>query len=222
VAGTRPSAPGYVQTFNILEGLVIAVDTKDRYTRRHSEDVARYADFLARRLDLDADTRHAIHSAALLHDIGKIGIPDAILHKPGRLTDEEFAISKEHVALGDSIVRELPDNDLIRAGIRHHHERWDGRGYLDGLAAEEIPLVARILSVGDAFSAMTTTRAYRKGLTTEEALTRLEEAAGSQLDPRLVEIFVRGIRSEADAPLPAEPTRVTAAQAILVPGRQVA
>jgi HD-GYP domain-containing protein (c-di-GMP phosphodiesterase class II) len=82
--------------------------------------------------------------------------------------------------------------------------------------------VARILSVGDAFSAMTTTRAYRKGLTTEEALTRLEEAAGSQLDPRLVEIFVRGIRSEADAPLPAEPTRVTAAQAILVPGRQVA
>ena len=222
VAGTRSSAPGYVQTFNILEGLVIAVDTKDRYTRRHSEDVARYADFLARRLDLDADTRHAIHSAALLHDIGKIGIPDAILHKPGRLTDEEFAISKEHVALGDSIVRELPDNDLIRAGIRHHHERWDGRGYLDGLAAEEIPLVARILSVGDAFSAMTTTRAYRKGLTTEEALTRLEEAAGSQLDPRLVEIFVRGIRSEADAPLPAEPTRVTAAQAILIPGRQVA
>jgi HD-GYP domain-containing protein (c-di-GMP phosphodiesterase class II) len=126
------------------------------------------------------------------------------------------------VALGDSIVRELPDNDLIRAGIRHHHERWDGRGYLDGLAAEEIPLVARILSVGDAFSAMTTTRAYRKGLTMEEALTRLEEAAGSQLDPRLVEIFVRGIRSEADAPLPAEPTRVTAAQAILIPGRQVA
>jgi HD-GYP domain-containing protein (c-di-GMP phosphodiesterase class II) len=126
------------------------------------------------------------------------------------------------VALGDSIVRELPDTDLIRAGIRHHHERWDGRGYLDGLAAEEIPLVARILSVGDAFSAMTTTRAYRKGLTMEEALTRLEEAAGSQLDPRLVEIFVRGIRSEADAPLPAEPTRVTAAQAILIPGRQVA
>jgi diguanylate cyclase (GGDEF)-like protein len=222
VAETRRPVPGYVQTFNILEGLVIAVDTKDRYTRRHSEDVARYADFLACRLDLDADTRRAIHSAALLHDIGKIGIPDAILHKPGRLTDEEFAISKEHVALGDSIVRDLPDNDLIRAGIRHHHERWDGRGYIDGLAAEEIPLVARILAVGDAFSAMTTTRPYRKSLTVDEALTRLNDAAGSQLDPRLVEIFVRDIRSAADAPLPAEPTPVTAAQAILVPGRQVA
>jgi HD-GYP domain-containing protein (c-di-GMP phosphodiesterase class II) len=214
--------PAYVQTFNILEGLVIDVDTKDRYTRRHSEDVARYADFLACRLDLDADTKRAIHSAALLHDIGKIGMPDAILHKPGRLTDEEFAISKEHVALGDSIVRDLPDNDLIRAGIRHHHERWDGRGYIDGLAAEEIPLVARILAVGDAFSAMTTTRTYRKGLAMEEALIRLEAAAGGQLDPRLVEIFVRGIRSEADAPLPAESARVATAQAILIPGRQVA
>ena len=96
--------------------------------------------------------------AGLLHDIGKIGIPDTILRKPGRLTDDEYAIVKQHVALGDAIVRDLPDIDLIRAGIRHHHERWDGRGYLDELAGEEIPLVARILAVGDAFSAMTTTR----------------------------------------------------------------
>jgi diguanylate cyclase (GGDEF)-like protein len=222
VAEARPPAPGFAQTFNILEGLVIAIDTKDRYTRRHSDDVARYADFLALRLELDPDTRRAIHNAGLLHDIGKIGIPDSILHKPGRLTDEEFAIFKQHVALGDAIVRDLPDIDLIRAGIRHHHERWDGRGYLDGLAGEEIPLVARILAVGDAFSAMTTTRTYRKSLTVEEALKRLEEAAGGQLDPRLVGIFVGGIQSAADAPLPAEPTPVTAVQALLVPGRQVA
>jgi diguanylate cyclase (GGDEF)-like protein len=222
VAEAQPPAPGYLKTFNILEGLVIAVDTKDRYTGRHSEDVARYADFLARRLDLDASTRRAIHNAGLLHDIGKIGIPDAILHKPGRLTDDEFAVFKQHVALGDAIVRDLPDLDLIRAGIRHHHERWDGQGYLDGLAGEEIPLVARILAVSDAFSAMTTTRPYRKGLPVEEALTRLGDAGGSQLDPRLVEIFVKGIRSEADAPLPAEPTSVAALPALQVPGRQVA
>jgi len=161
-------------------------------------------------------------NAGLLHDIGKIGIPDAILHKPGRLTDDEFAVFKQHVALGDAIVRDLPDLDLIRAGIRHHHERWDGQGYLDGLAGEEIPLVARILAVSDAFSAMTTTRPYRKGLPVEEALTRLGDAGGSQLDPRLVEIFVKGIRSEADAPLPAEPTSVAALPALQVPGRQVA
>jgi HD-GYP domain-containing protein (c-di-GMP phosphodiesterase class II) len=222
VAEARPPAPGYIKTFNILEGLVIAVDTKDRYTRRHSQDVARYAEFLARRLELDPDTRRAIHNAGRLHDIGKIGIPDAILRKPGRLTDEEYAIVKQHVALGDAIVRDLPDLDLIRAGIRHHHERWDGHGYLDELAAEEIPLVARILAVGDAFSAMTTTRPYRKALSVEEALKRLEDAAGSQLDARLVEIFVRGIRTAADAPLPTESSPLGSSQPLTLPGRQVA
>ncbi len=222
VAEARPPVPGYVNTFNILQGLVIAVDTKDRYTRRHSEDVARYADFLGRRLELDSDTRRAIQNAGLLHDIGKIGIPDAILRKPGRLTDEEYAIVKQHVALGDAIVRDLPDLDLIRSGVRHHHERWDGRGYLDGLAGEEIPLVARILAVGDAFSAMTTTRPYRKALTVEEALKRLEEAAGSQLDARLVEIFVGGIRSAVDAPMPTESLPLGSSQPLTLPGRQVA
>jgi diguanylate cyclase (GGDEF)-like protein len=222
VAEARPPAPGYIKTFNILEGLVIAVDTKDRYTRRHSQDVARYAEFLARRLELDADTRRAIQNAGRLHDIGKIGIPDTILRKPGRLTDEEYAIVKQHVALGDAIVRDLPDIDLIRAGIRHHHERWDGHGYLDELAAEEIPLVARILAVGDAFSAMTTTRPYRKAVSVEEALKRLEDAAGSQLDARLVEIFVRGIRTAADAPLPTESSPLGPSQPLTLPGRQVA
>jgi diguanylate cyclase (GGDEF)-like protein/putative nucleotidyltransferase with HDIG domain len=222
VAEVGPPAPASVKTFGILESLVIAVDTKDRYTRRHSEDVARYADFIARQLGLDPETRRAIHTAGLLHDIGKIGIPDAILRKPGRLTNEEYAVVKQHVALGDAIVRDLPDIELIRAGIRHHHERWDGHGYLDELAAEEIPLVARILAVGDAFSAMTTTRPYRKAFSVEEALKRLEDASGSQLEARLVEVFVRGIWSAADAPLPGQLTPVGAAQPFLVPGRQVA
>jgi HD-GYP domain-containing protein (c-di-GMP phosphodiesterase class II) len=101
-------------------------------------------------------------------------------------------------------VRDLPNVEEIRAGVRHHHERWDGGGYLDALAGEEIPLLARILSVGDAFSAMTTTRPYRKALDVKEALRRLEDAAGTQLQERLVVAFVDGIESEADAPLPGE------------------
>jgi diguanylate cyclase (GGDEF)-like protein len=222
VAEAHPPVPGYLKTFNVLEGLVIAVDTKDHYTRRHSEDVARYADFLAGELRLDSATRLAVRSAGALHDIGKIAIPDAILRKPGRLTEDEMAILKQHVAFGDSIVRDLPQLDLIKAGVRYHHERWDGRGYLAGLAGEEIPLVARILAVGDAFSAMTTTRPYRKGMTVEEALRRLEDAAGSQLDARLVEVFVRGVRTAADAPLPVEPARPGAGQPLVLLGRQVA
>ncbi|HSS36005.1 MAG TPA: HD domain-containing phosphohydrolase, partial [Patescibacteria group bacterium] len=122
--------------------------------------------------------------------------------KPARLTDDEFSVMKQHVALGDLIVRDLPDCDLIRAGIRYHHERWDGRGYPDGLAGEDIPLVARIVAVADAFSAMTTTRPYRKALDVDEALHRLEEAAGSQLESRLVETFVTGLRTDDQAPLP--------------------
>ena len=181
VASIEPRERGS-SGFDVLQGLVRAVDTKDRYTKRHSEDVSRYGLFIADLLDLDDATRDAIRVAGLLHDVGKIGIPDEILRKPGKLTAEEYGIVKQHVALGDLIVRDLPDIDAIRAGIRHHHERWDGAGYLTGLAGEEIPLIARILSVGDAFSAMTTTRPYRKALSIQEALKRLGDAAGSQLD----------------------------------------
>ena len=190
--------------FDVLEGLIRAVDTKDRYTRRHSEDVARYAVFLGERLDLDPDLRRVLFRAGRLHDVGKIGIPDGILRKPARLTDEEYGIVKQHVALGDLIVRDLPDADLVRAGVRHHHERWDGQGYLHGLAGEDIPLIARILAVGDAFSAMTTTRPYRKALSVDEALRRLEDASGTQLEERLVAAFVDGIRTAANPPLPGD------------------
>jgi diguanylate cyclase (GGDEF)-like protein len=202
VAGRLPVASADAKTFDLFQGLIIAVDTKDRYTKRHSEDVARYASFLARRLGLDADLVRSIRVAGLLHDVGKIGIPDAILRKPAQLTNDEYEVVKQHVALGDMIVRDLPDIGLIKAGVRHHHERWDGRGYLDALAGEDIPLVARILSVGDTFSAMTTTRPYRKAMSVDEALRRIEDAAGTQLDERLVSCFVDGIRNDADAPLP--------------------
>ncbi len=196
-------------SFDVLQGLVIAVDTKDRYTKRHSEDVARYAVFLAQRMGLDEETQHTIQLAGLLHDIGKIGIPDVVLRKPSRLTDDEFAMFKQHVALGDAIVRDVPNVELVRAGIRHHHERWDGDGYLEGLEGDAIPLVGRILAVADAFSAMTTTRPYRKALSLTEALKRLGDAAGTQLQEELVTEFVTGIETAADAPLPGEePTQL--------------
>jgi diguanylate cyclase (GGDEF)-like protein len=202
IARAEPVGESAVGGYDVLRGLVLAIDTKDRYTKRHSEDVARYAVFLGRQMGLEEAQLAAIERAGVLHDIGKIGIPDTILRKPGRLTAEEYAIVKQHVALGDMIVRDVPDLDLVRAGIRHHHERWDGAGYLAGLSGEEIPLVARILSVGDAFSAMTTSRPYRKALSVSEALRRLEDAAGSQLDERLVTVFVSAIETVADAPLP--------------------
>jgi diguanylate cyclase (GGDEF)-like protein len=204
-AGRETEVSHERQTFDVFQGLILAVDTKDRYTKRHSEDVARYAVFLGRRLGLDEGTIEILRVTGLLHDVGKIGIPDHILRKPGALTDDEYAAVKQHVALGDLIVRDLPNVELIRAGVRHHHERWDGGGYLHGLAGEAIPLVARILAVGDAFSAMTTTRPYRKALGVPEALRRLEDAAGTQLEERLVVSFVGGIEAEADAPLPGAP-----------------
>jgi diguanylate cyclase (GGDEF)-like protein len=202
VADANPAAAGGAATFDILQGLIIAVDTKDRYTKRHSQDVARYATFLGERIGLDPDAIGTIHIAGLLHDIGKIGIPDHILRKPGALTPDEYEIVKQHVALGDMIVRDVPDIDVVRSGIRHHHERWDGNGYLTRLGGEDIPLIARILAVGDTFSAMTTTRPYRKGLSVLEALRRLEDAAGSQLEERLVRAFIDGIETAENPPLP--------------------
>ncbi|MEO8230393.1 MAG: HD domain-containing phosphohydrolase [Chloroflexota bacterium] len=203
VANAWTTDPASEQTtLGVLHGLVTAIDTKDRYTKSHSEDVACYALFLADRLGLDEELRSTLRVAGLLHDVGKIGISDEILRKPGKLTPHEYEIVKQHVALGDLIVRDLPDIDLVRAGVRHHHERWDGTGYLDGLAGEDIPLIARILAVGDAFSAMTTTRPYRKAIPVKEALARLVNAAGSQLDAKLVDAFVSGIENDPDAPTP--------------------
>jgi diguanylate cyclase (GGDEF)-like protein len=189
-------------TFDVLQGLVLAIDRKDRYTRLHSEDVTYYALFLARRVGLPEEVLAALRVAALLHDVGKIGIPDDILRKPGRLTPYEYDIIKQHVALGDLIVRDLPDIDTVRAGVRHHHEQWDGTGYLAGLAGTSIPLIARVLAVADAFSAMTTTRPYRKALSFDHALDELRSVAGTQLDPGLTEAFVAGMESDPTAPLP--------------------
>ena len=202
VADADPESAVGAATFDVFQGLVLAINTKDRYTKRHSEDVARYAVFIARRAGLDEGFIETLRVAGLLHDVGKIGIPDPILRKPGRLTASEFGVLKQHVALGDSIVRDLPEIDIIRAGIRHHHERWDGNGYLDRLEGEAIPLVARILAIADAFSAMTTSRPYRKAIRVSEAMRRLGDGAGSQLDAGLVALFIDGMETAPEAPIP--------------------
>ena len=217
--GLPVEQPADYRTFHVLQSLVFAVDTKDRYTKRHSEDVARYAVFLARRLGHDETFLEAVRTAGLLHDVGKIGTPDALLRRPGRLSAEEFEIVKQHVALGGAIVRDLTNADLIRAGVRLHHERWDGRGYLEGLAGRDIPLIGRILAVADAFSAITTTRPYRKRMPVEEALKRIGDAAGSQLDPALVTEFIAGLEQAPDAPMPGDSD---SAGKLWQPSRQVA
>lgn len=197
-------------TFSMLDGLVNAIDARDRYTRNHSEDVARYALFLAGRVGMDADFREAVHRAALLHDVGKISIPDGILRKPASLTDEEFEIMQQHPVLGHALVRDIGSTGLVGEGVRHHHERWDGGGYPDGLAGDSIPLIARIIAIADAFSAMTTPRPYRRALKRGVALERLVAAAGTQLDPRLTDVFVLSMESDPSAPAPSD-TRAPAA-----------
>jgi len=191
-------------TFSVLDGLLNAIDTRDRYTRRHSDDVARYALFLARQIGIDDQLPVALHNASLLHDVGKIAVPDDILRKPAALTAEETEVMKQHVELGASLVRDLANAEIVAEGVRFHHERWDGSGYPQGLAGEEIPLIARIIAVADAFSAMTTSRPYRRALPSGVALERLTAAAGTQLDPRLVDVFVLAMESGLNPPQPSD------------------
>jgi diguanylate cyclase (GGDEF)-like protein/PAS domain S-box-containing protein len=180
-----------ISGFKILDALVTAVDNKDRYTRKHSEDVMLFAQQIAAELGLDGATMDLIQLTALLHDVGKIGVPDSILRKPGRLTEEETLAIQQHAPMGAMIVSAVPGFAATLEGIRNHHERWDGAGYPDKLAAKDIPQIARILSVADAFSAMTTNRPYRTSMPQKKALAILKEGAGSQWDPACVDAFLR-------------------------------
>jgi diguanylate cyclase (GGDEF)-like protein/putative nucleotidyltransferase with HDIG domain len=175
--------------FGILGSLVTVVDNKDRYTRHHSEEVTNIALSIASTLGLSEQSQRVLRVAGLLHDIGKIGVPDRILRKPGSLTDEEYAVIKQHSVLGDAIIAAVPDLDEIRAVVLSHHERYDGRGYPNGAKGDKIPLMARILAVADAYSAMVTDRPYRKALSNEEAIAELVAGRGSQFDPDCVDAF---------------------------------
>lgn len=192
-----------VAGFSMLNALVTAVDNKDRYTRRHSEDVLAYSLLIAEQLGLEAATQHTLQVAALLHDVGKIGIPDAVLRKPGKLTEEEYQAVQQHPMMGAVIVGAVPGFEDTLDVVRHHHERWDGKGYPCGLRADETPFLARLVSVADAFSAMTMDRPYRKGMDREKALSVLEAGAGTQWDPECVQALLRSYSLESTLALAA-------------------
>lgn len=185
-----------------IKALAAAIDAKDPYTRGHSARVNRYTLVLARQLGLSAHDIRDIDIASLLHDVGKIGVDDAILKKPGVLTPEEFEVMKTHTTRGAAIMSEIPKMKEILPGLRSHHERWKGGGYPDGLSGEQIPLMARIIAVADTFDAMTTDRPYQRAMTLEAAHARINQLKGVALDERVVEAFNRAfvageIRSEA-------------------------
>jgi HD-GYP domain-containing protein (c-di-GMP phosphodiesterase class II) len=148
-----------------------------------------YSLMIAEQLRLPEDVRHTVAVAALPHDLGKIGVPDSILRKPGKLTDEEFAAIKQHPMMGSIIVAAVPGLAGTLDAVRHHHERWDGKGYPDGLLGEETPVMARLMAMADAYSAMTTDRPHRKGMPHTKAMQILEEGAGTQWDPICVLAF---------------------------------
>jgi putative nucleotidyltransferase with HDIG domain len=175
-----------------------SIESKDRYTAGHCERVADYARLLAQALGFAGRDLTWIRMGGFLHDVGKIAVPPEILNKPGRLTDEEFDIMKSHTTAGDDIVAPLNFPWNIRPLVRSHHERWDGKGYPDGLKGDEIPLVARILCVADVFDALTTARSYRPALPVSEALRIMEREAGAVVDPAIFGVF-RGLILEPQA-----------------------
>ena len=184
---------------NVVRSLVYAIEAKDVYTRGHSERVNRYSMMMSERLNMEEQEKNALHWASILHDIGKIGIPESILNKPDRLTDEEYNVIKSHPKKGYEILEPIEQVQSSLPGILHHHERYDGRGYPQGLKGEEIPLIGRIIAVADTFDAITSSRAYRAARPPEKALAIIEEVAGSQLDSHLAEVFKEAVRG--DAPL---------------------
>jgi HD-GYP domain-containing protein (c-di-GMP phosphodiesterase class II) len=170
-----------------VRALATAVEAKDAYTGGHLARVTAYGIEACQALGGDLAATEGLEYAFLLHDLGKIGVPDAVLNKAGPLTDEEWALMKEHPAIGLRILEGVPQMDAVRAVVYSHHERWDGAGYPEGLKGEQIPLAARVFAAVDAFDAITTDRPYRAAASLDEALARLREAAGSQFAPDAVE-----------------------------------
>jgi HD-GYP domain-containing protein (c-di-GMP phosphodiesterase class II) len=171
--------------------LAAALEAKDDYTADHAQSIADLAVEVGRELRLDGDALRDLRYGAIFHDIGKIAVPDAILHKPGKLTAAEFDVVKRHPVAGEQILAPVPFLAAVRRIVRHDHERWDGSGYPDGLRGAEIPIGARIVFVVDAYHAMVSDRPYREGMPEAEARLQLRAGAGGQFDPDAVEAFLR-------------------------------
>ncbi len=177
--------------FSTLDALVSAVDNKDHYTRRHSAHVAEMSNAIVKSLGFSKDRQELLRVAALLHDVGKIGLPDRILRKPGALTPEEADAVRQHSLLGSMMIAQhLPELEEVREAVAAHHERWDGNGYPAQLGGRDIPLLGRILAVADSYSAMITDRPYRAGLSQEDAMEELRKGSGTQFDPEVARVFL--------------------------------
>ena len=196
---TERDQAGWEGYLGSVLALAVAVDARDPHTHQHSQTVARYAAALAAQLGLDGDRVEEVRIAGLLHDVGKVGVPDAVLQKAGPLTEGEWVEMRRHPEIGARILVH-PGLTAVREWVLRHHEQPDGRGYPDGLAGSQIPLEARILAVADAYEAMTADRPYRQGLSPQTARAELEDGRGSQFDGEVVEAFLAFLDSENGAP----------------------
>lgn len=176
--------------------LAKTIDAKDAYTKGHSERVAVYSKMIAEKLGYGKEMQNEIYNIGLLHDIGKIGVPEAIINKTSRLTDEEYFIIKSHTTIGYDILRLIDEFPKLSIGARHHHERWDGRGYPDKLSEKETPLEARIISVADAYDAMTSRRSYRDVMPQEKVREEIAKGRGTQFDPMFADVMLQLIDAD--------------------------
>ena len=198
--------PAYMRNmfYNTVETLVRAIQARDQYTSGHSARVTRYSLKIGDRLDLSTKEKHQLYLTAMLHDIGKIGIPDDLLNRPGKLNEEEMKRIRDHVKVGAQMLNALGEMQAIVPLILHHHESWDGKGYPDGLKGEKIPLLSRIIAVADTFDAMTSSRPYREARSRDEAIAELRRCSGTSFDPRVVETFLRILDDQASQLMSAE------------------
>lgn len=178
-------------TMQTIMTIVNTIDAKDEYTKGHSQRVSEYSAALAAELGMSEEDVERVRYIGLLHDIGKIGVPDAILNKPGRLNNTEFSLMKLHTIVGGEILKDINSMDDLDVGAKYHHERYDGKGYPEGLKGGEIPSVARIIGIADAYDAMTSHRIYRKRLSDEAVREEIARCAGTQFDPQFAEAFLR-------------------------------
>ena len=177
-------------SLRIVQSLAQAIDAKDAYTNGHSSRVAEYAGRIAERCGYSLRRQNEIYITGLLHDVGKIGVPDSIINKPGKLTPEEYDTIKSHPVIGEKILQSIREMPELAIGARSHHERYDRTGYPDGLAGNAIPEIARIIAVADAYDAMTSRRSYRDVLQPEQVRAELENGKGTQFDPVFADIML--------------------------------
>ena len=183
---------------DVVKSLADAIDAKDTCTNGHSDRVAEYAREIARRTGYSVKAQEDIYIMGLLHDVGKIGVPDAVINKPCELSEEEFEIIRNHPVMGARILRNIKEMPKLATGARWHHERYDGSGYPDGLKGNSIPEEARIIAVADAYDAMTSCRSYRRPLSQAAARKELEEKRGTQFDPHFADIMLGMIDEDKD------------------------